>query len=512
MNFYITTPIYYVNATPHIGHAYTTILADVFARYHRLWGDSVVMLTGTDEHGQKVQNAAKARGLDPQVHCDDMIVGFQTAWRDLEIEPDIFMRTTFPFHREVVQRCLQDLFDRGEIYAQDYTGWYSVSEEIFYTEKDLVDGKSPTGKEVQQITERNYFFRMSKYQTALIEHIEKHPEFIQPAGKRSEVIGFLQQPLGDLCISRPKSRLSWGIEIPFDRDYVTYVWFDALLNYVSALGWGQGPEKQANFDRFWPEVIHLIGKDILTTHTVYWPTMLMALGIKLPKTVFAHGWWLNALGGKMSKSEGPVVDPLSMRQTVGVDALRYYLCREIQLGNDAQFSPESMVNRVNAELANNLGNLFSRSVNLVLKYFEGLVPAHTSTHPATTELEALARKTPALVKSSIERLDLNGGLGQVIDLMNATNKYLDVIAPWKTAKENLPLAGECLYLALENVRIAAHLLAPVMPTKMRALLGALGETSAPTFAAAETFGALPAGLRLEKPAPLFPRAELGAVG
>jgi methionyl-tRNA synthetase len=420
------------------------------------------------------------------------------------------MRTTFPFHREVVQRCLQDLFDRGEIYAQDYEGWYSVSEEIFYTEKDLVDGRSPAGKEVQKITERNYFFRMSKYQQQLIEYINKNPDFIQPAGKRSEVLGFLQQPLGDLCISRPKSRLSWGIEIPFDKDYVTYVWFDALLNYVSALGCGQGPEKQANFDRYWKEAIHLIGKDILITHTVYWPTMLMALGMPLPKMIFAHGWWLNALGGKMSKSEGPVVDPLSMRESVGVDALRYFLCREIQLGNDAQFSPEILVNRVNAELANNLGNLFSRSVNLVIKYFNGALPERTAAHPATGELEALARKTPAVVRERIEELDIAGAIGGVIDLLNATNKYLDVIAPWKTAKENLPLAGESLYAALENVRIAAVLLTPVMPTKMAALLGSLGISAPATFEDAARFGALSAGLRLEKPAPLFPRAEIPA--
>ncbi|MFM1847101.1 MAG: Methionine--tRNA ligase [Pseudomonadota bacterium] len=510
MNFYVTTPIYYVNATPHIGHAYTTILADVLARYHRLWGDSVVMLTGTDEHGQKVQSAAKARGLDPQAHCDEMMLGFEKAWQDLDIAPDIFMRTTFPFHREVVQRCLQDLFDRGEIYAQDYEGWYSVSEEIFYTEKDLVDGRSPAGKEVQKITERNYFFRMSKYQQQLIDYINKNPDFIQPAGKRSEVLGFLQQPLGDLCISRPKSRLSWGIEIPFDKDYVTYVWFDALLNYVSALGYGQGPERQANFDRYWKEAIHLIGKDILITHTVYWPTMLMALGMPLPKMIFAHGWWLNALGGKMSKSEGPVVDPLSMRESVGVDALRYFLCREIQLGNDAQFSPEILVNRVNAELANNLGNLFSRSVNLVIKYFNGALPERAATHPATGELEALARKTPAVVRERIGELDIAGAIGGVIDLLNATNKYLDVIAPWKTAKENLPLAGESLYAALENVRIAAVLLTPVMPTKMAALLGSLGISAPATFEDAARFGALPAGLRLEKPAPLFPRAEIPA--
>ena len=318
----------------------------------------------------------------------------------------------------------------------------------------------------------------------------------------------LRQPLEDLCISRPKSRLEWGIEIPFDRDYVTYVWFDALLNYVSGAGWGQGPEKQAVFDRLWPEVVHLIGKDILITHTVYWPTMLMALGIPLPKTIFAHGWWLTATGGKMSKSEGPVVDPLAMREQVGVDPLRYFLCREINFGNDAQFSPEILVNRINAELANNLGNLFSRSVNLVLKYFDGKTPPFSAEHPASRELVEVIKAAPAKVRARIEALEPNDALGAVIDMLNATNKYLDVIAPWKTAKENLPLAGESLYLALEAVRIAAVLLSPVMPTKMAELLSALGCSSACTFGDAERFGSLESGTALAKPAPLFPRAEL----
>jgi methionyl-tRNA synthetase len=505
MTFYITTPIYYVNAIPHIGHAYTTIVADVFARFHRLWGDDVCMLTGTDEHGLKVQNAAKARGMSPQDHCDDMIRGFEKTWRDLDIGYDIFMRTTFPFHAEVVQRCLSDLHNRGEIYAREYEGWYSVSEEIFYTEKDLVDGKSPTGKEVQRVTERNYFFRMSKYQDELVRYIEAHPDFIRPAGKRSEVLGFLRHPLEDLCISRPKSRLNWGIEIPFDRDYVTYVWFDALLNYVSAIGYGQGAEGQARFERLWGSVVHLIGKDILTTHTVYWTTMLLALGIPLPRTIFAHGWWLTAEGGKMSKSEGAVVDPLEILPVIGVDALRYFLCREIQLGNDAQFSPESMMNRINADLANNLGNLFSRSVNLVIKYFDSKIPERSESHPATGELFSKACQTPGLVRAAIEQLDLNGALDHIIGLLNATNKYLDVIAPWKTAKEDLPLAGESLYAALESVRIAATLLSPVMPGKMTALLTALGAPLPPNFEAAQSFGDLTPGTPLEKPAPLFPR-------
>jgi methionyl-tRNA synthetase len=367
--FYITTPIYYVNDTPHIGHAYTTVVADVLTRYHKLFGHEAFMLTGTDEHGQKVQNAARARNLEPQAHVDELVLRFQQIWEELYIKPNFFIRTTMDFHKKCVQDCLQILFDKGQIYQHEYEGWYSVSEEIFYTEKDLVKGKSPTGKEVIQVKEKNYFFPMSKYQSRLIEYIENNPNFIQPAGKRSEVLGFLKSPLSDLCISRPKSRLNWGIELPFDAEYVTYVWFDALLNYASAIGLNQGDSKEKLFKHLWPHAIHLIGKDILMTHAVYWPTMLMALELPLPKTIFAHGWWLNEDDGKMSKSEGPTVSPLDMKNLVGVDAFRYFLTRDIYLGNDAKFSKNLVIARVNAELANNLGNLSARCLNLIDKYF-----------------------------------------------------------------------------------------------------------------------------------------------
>lgn len=509
MSFYITTPIYYVNDAPHIGHAYTTIVADVLTRYHKLFGEQTFFLTGTDEHGQKVQSAAEARGLDPQQHVDELVERFRSIWQELEIEYDFFVRTTMPLHKQLVQRCLQQLYDKGEIYEDSYEGWYSVSEEMFYSERDLVDGKSPIGKEVKKITEKNYFFRMSKYQDRLLEHIEKNPSFIQPDTKRNEVLGFLSKPLTDLCISRPKNRLAWGVELPFDSEYVTYVWFDALLNYLSGIGYGQGGEQEGRWREFWPSALHLIGKDILTTHSVYWPTMLMALEVPLPKQIFAHGWWLNEDDAKMSKSEGKVVSPLDMKDIVGVDGLRYFLSREIYLGNDARFSKALVVAKLNAELANNLGNLMSRTVKLAAKHFGGIPPA-SAADARTSALIDLAVATPRRVKQHVLEMAPNIAIGHVVDLLDATNKYLDETAPWKRVKENKDDAAECLYAALEVLRISAMLLGPVMPSKMQELLRRLGWREVPTMEAAETWGLLQPGTALVEGEPLFPRVELPA--
>lgn len=507
MTFYVTTPIYYVNDTPHIGHAYTTIVADVLARFHRLWGDETYFLTGTDEHGQKVQISAKKHGVPEQQHVDEVVERYKEIWTELGISYDVFMRTSFPFHKKVVQDCLQELFEKGEIYASEYEGWYSVSEEIFYQEKDLVDGKSPIGKEVTRVVEKNYFFRMSKYQQQLIDYIEKNPSYLQPDGKRSEVLGFLRKPLEDLCISRPKARLSWGIELPFDKDFVTYVWFDALLNYVSAIGYRQGAEKEKQFNRLWPSAIHLLGKDILTTHAVYWSTMLMALNTPLPKQIFAHGWWLTESGAKMSKSEGPVVKPLDVKNIVGVDAFRYFLVRDIVFGNDAAFSLDAVVNRVNTELANNLGNLLSRTSNIAEKNFEGKIPEAAATHAATKELIEIAKQTPTKVKARIESLALSNAIEEIVLLLTAANKYLDVIAPWKAVKTDKALAGECIYTALEVVRLAAVLLHPVMPNKTAEILQRIGEKPTPTWADTAQWGQLRSGSPIVKGEPLFPRIE-----
>ncbi len=507
MSFYITTPIYYVNDIPHIGHAYTTVVADVLARYHRLFEEKTYFLTGTDEHGQKVQQAAQKRDKSPQQHVDELVVRFQTAWKSLDISEDQFIRTTMPFHKKAVQDSLQELFDKGEIYIQEYEGLYCVSEEVFYTEKDLINGKTPLGNDVQAVKEKNYFFKMSKYQQRLIDYIHAHPNFIAPEFRKNEVLGFLKQPLEDLCISRPKARLSWGIELPFDNDYVTYVWFDALINYASAVGYKQ-PDKANLFKEFWPSAIHLIGKDILTTHAVYWTTMLMGLEISLPKQIFAHGWWLMEGSQKMSKSLGNVVNPLDLKDVVGVDGLRYFLARDIYLGNDAQFSQELVINRINAELANNFGNLLSRSTNLVDKYFAGKVPTSESRLPGSKELKNAALQTAEKVKTDIEKMSPNTAIGHVVDLLNQANKYLEDTAPWKRAKDSLEDAGESLYHALEVLRIVSTLLSPVMPTKCSDVLKRIGWNKPAVFKDCKTWGLLSNSDHVTKGDPLFPRIDI----
>jgi methionyl-tRNA synthetase len=507
--YYITTPLYYVNDRPHIGTAYSTITADVLCRYHRLFGDECLFLTGTDEHGQKCAQAAAARGLTPQQHCDDMVQNFQLAWRELGVSYDIFFRTTDEFHVQAVQQSLQSLFDAGEIYAAEYEGWYSISEEIFFTDKEVIDGKSPSGREVTRIKEKNYFFKMSKYQDALIAHIEKNPQFIQPDSRRNEVLGFLKQPLSDLCISRPKSRVSWGIEIPFDRDYVTYVWFDALLNYATAVGYQQ-PQRQKEFEKWWTATgagaHHLIGKDILTTHSVYWTTMLMALKVALPKQIFAHGWILNRDNNKMSKSQGEVVRPLEMKDIVGAEPLRYFLIRDVHLGNDAPFSQELVVQRVNSDLANNLGNLLSRSANLIEKFYGGRFPAWGADDESSRRLAQQAERLGQTVRMAIEQMQPHLALESIMTVLSEANKYLEEKAPWKTAKTDLVQAGHVLATATEVVRICAILLSPVLPVKMAELLDRLSVPKA-DFHQAQTFRQIPAGATIRKGEPLFPRIE-----
>ena len=504
-HYYITTPLYYVNDKPHIGTAYSTIMADIFNRYHRLFGEETFFMTGTDEHGQKCQQAAEKKGEKPLVHCDNMVQNFKSTWKSLEIEYDFFFRTTDSFHEKAVQSVLAELWEKGDIYPDTYKGWYCVSEEIFYTEKELVNGKSPNGKEVQQIAEKNYFFKMSKYQQALIDHIEKNKNFIQPESRKNEVLGFLRQPLNDLCISRPKHRLSWGIEIPFDTKYVTYVWFDALLNYTTGVGLYQDKRK-SNFDKWWVKTgaVHLLGKDIITTHAVYWPTMLMAMGLPLPKTIFAHGWILNKKSTKMSKSAGDVVNPLDMKDLVGVDAFRYFLARDIHFGNDAPFSQELIINRVNTDLANNLGNLLSRSANLISKYFDGKAPAGGASDALTNRVIEVAKGTAKKVKADIEYMAPSYALEHVIVLLNEANRFLEEKTPWKLAKKDTIAAGQSLYTAIECLRITAILLSPVMPLKMTNLLERLGGAKA-DFALAKEWGVIPQGAQILKGESLFPR-------
>jgi methionyl-tRNA synthetase len=504
--FYVTTPIYYVNDKPHIGHAYTTILADVLARYHRLMGSPTYFLTGTDEHGQKVQQAADKRGVAPQAHADETVVRFVDLWQRLEITNDDFIRTTEERHKVVVQEILQDLFDRDEIYRADYDGWYCVTCERFLTDKDVVDGTCPgsgCGRPVEKIKESNYFFRMSKYQQWLIDYIHANPAFIQPDFRRNETLGFLRNELTDLCISRPKSRLSWGIELPFDADFVTYVWFDALVNYISAVGYRRDA---AAFARWWPVSCHLIGKDILTTHTVYWPTMLQAMGLPQPRTIFAHGWWLVGRE-KMSKSAGNVVNPMTMAERYGTDPFRYFLMAEMSLGHDASFTEAAFMRRYNTDLANDLGNMLSRVTKLMRTYCGGCIPACGVLGEEETSLREVVLAAAAGMVRAVEEMRIDQGLSGLAGAIREANRYLEKRQPWTLAKQpaEREQLGTVLYCTAEALRIVAGMLDPVMPTKMAELRRVLGCSASLDGAKLLTWGELAAGAALGEACVLFPR-------
>lgn len=505
--YYVTTPIYYVNDRPHIGHAYCTILADVLRRYHQMFGYETFFLTGVDEHGQKVEEAAKKRGMTPQQHCDDMQAHFRDLWPTLDVSNDDFIRTTEPRHERVVKEALQRLFDSGDIYKGEYEGFYSARVEKFFTEDELVDGKCPeTGGDVFKIVEANYFFKMGKYQQALIDHINAHPDFIRPESRRNEVMGFLRKPLQDLCISRPKARLSWGIELPFDSDYVTYVWFDALLNYVSTIGLYHDDPR---FQKWWAASNHLIGKDILTTHSVYWTTMLFALGLPMPQHITAHGWWLID-NTKMSKSLGNVVNPLSMRDKYGVDSLRYFLMREMVVGLDSDFSEQSFLKRHNYELANDLGNLANRLVGFIAKQMDGVIPQPPTGagHSSDADVMAMAAELPAKVRDCVDNLRVETAIETVMNFVRRLNRYVAETEPFKVIKTDRQAAGGSCYVALEGLRIALNLLWPVMPGKVVFLLNALGGSKVVVSLDDLKWGGLVPGAALNLPEPPFPRFEV----
>ena len=493
--FYITTPIYYVNDKPHIGHAYTTILADVLARHYRNIGRDVFLLTGLDEHGQKVQQAAESRNINPKQHCDEMAPRFLKVWDKLHISYDDFIRTTEKRHTDIVKYFLQKVYDKGDIYEDSYEGLYSVSEERFITEKEAESGDF---RDIKELKEKNYFFKMSKYQNKLIKHIEENPSFIQPKFRRNEVLGFLRSPLEDLCISRPKSRLSWGIEMPFDSNYVTYVWFDALINYVSAIGLNSDEKK---YKTFWPVNYHLIGKDILTTHSVYWPTMLMSAGIKLPKSIFAHGWWLSDQS-KMSKSLGNVIDPLKLIEAYGVDPVRFYLMKEMVLGQDSNFSLDSFVKCYNSDLANDFGNLLSRVTNLINKFYDRKIPNGEDNSEAGKAVKKSAKETVACVLNLIDEMKINDAINHTFKFIREVNKYLEITAPWKLLKKDIDSAGKILYTAAESLRITALILSPIMPNRAQTIFDIFHIDSNEI-----EWGGLIAGTKIEVHKPLFPRIE-----
>ncbi|HMA67485.1 MAG TPA: methionine--tRNA ligase, partial [Desulfosalsimonadaceae bacterium] len=431
--FYITTPIYYVNARPHLGHTYSTIAADVARRFHDIQEQETFFLTGTDEHGDKIVKAARAEGLEPESYADRISNLFKELWPEYNIQPDHFIRTTDPEHVAVVQQILQEIYDAGEIYYSEYEGLYCYGCERFYTTRELIDGKCPDhGTCPEPIKESNYFFRMSRYQDWLIEYLTEHPETIQPERYRNEVLAFLREPLDDLCISRPKSRLTWGITLPFDRDYVTYVWFDALINYISALGYPDGE----NFQKFWPQARHIVAKDILKPHGIYWPTMLKAAGLPIFRNLYVHGYW-NVEESKMSKSLGNVVDPHYLKRTYGRDAIRFFLMREMVFGLDAGFSEDALIQRINSDLANDLGNLFSRVLGMFHKYFKAVVPEVDPGVQAelAPQLSRPARSAIDAYQEAMEDLQFHRGMTAIWDFISRMNKFVDSTAPWELAKQ-----------------------------------------------------------------------------
>jgi methionyl-tRNA synthetase len=506
--FYITTPLYYVNSKPHIGHSYTNIAVDTISRFYRMKGYDVFFMTGTDEHGEKIEKATLARGFkagEEKKFVDEIVPVFEGLWQRLGIKYDYFIRTTDEHHIKAVQAVLDKLYKDGKIYKKIYKGWFCTPCETFWSEAQSDDGLCPDCKRhLEKLDEENYFFKISEYQQWLIDYINSNPDFIKPEFRKNEVLGFLREPLQDLCISRSKSRMSWGIEVPFDKNFVTYVWFDALINYISGIGY---PGDAARMNKYWPADFHVIGKDILRHHAVYWPIMLHALGLEVPKTIFAHGWWV-VKGEKMSKSKGNVVDPVALIDRYGIDAYRYFLLREVPFGLDGAFSEEALVSRYNSDLANDIGNLLNRTLTMVEKYFEGRVPESSG-------MESLKNKS-AMVAAELEKrisvLDFAGALAKIWEVVDAANKSIEESKPWALAKENkTDELKALLYSLLESLRIVALSIYPFMPATSKGIMKQLGIEEDPAdmkFSDIETWGILKKGLKINKSAPLFPRIEV----
>lgn len=506
--FYITTPIYYPSDKLHIGHSYCTVATDTMARYKRLRGYDVMFLTGTDEHGQKLERIAESQGMDPKSYIDNVVVGIKALWETLNISYDKFIRTTDDYHVKSVQKIFKKLYDQGDIYKSSYEGWYCIPCESFFTEHQLVDGKCPDcGREVELLKEESYFFRLSKYQDRILKYMEENDQFLQPNTRQNEMINnFLKPGLEDLAVSR--TSFTWGVPVEFDPGHIVYVWIDALSNYITALGYGE--EDDSLFQKYWPADIHVVGKEIVRFHAIIWPAMLMALDMPLPKQIFGHGW-LVINGGKMSKSVGNVVDPNVLVEKYGVDAIRYFLLREVAFGQDGNFNNEALIQRINSDLANDLGNLVSRTAGMIEKYFDGTLPADRAATPFDADLEAVALGTAVKVEAAMEKMFFSDALVEIWTLVRRTNKYIDETQPWILCKDEEKKAelANALYHVAESVRIISVLIQPFIPnTPVKIWEQYHMEESIVAWDCAKTWGLLPASFSVAKGETLFPRIDI----